>query len=322
MKKNTINIILLVILMITFILFTSNANNVIEGISYKKANKSIAQFDLESNMLRNNYSNRSIVCCDNYSYAPNIKCVKQLDENTCKLPNSDGTCSGDTYTNEELTALQNGNELEACKIPLTQGNYLTKSNTVNTVDILEHEKVKKTKQKYISIGDQVTFKKNGTTYNGYVLQINNKLYVVQYTENGVSTNTTLKKKEIKSWQSGKLYMNNLLYGETYSPNKYAFFSKDSEKCCFDAPQKVLFNIDETTIPQQYQCPIGWDLVTNVCTDTCGPCTKRTKDTPESVIYPNKIKKSKTIEDNYVYTNIINDETDNGYHTLTAAPFLF
>ena len=322
MKKNTINIILLVILMITFILFTSNANNVIEGISYKKANKSIAQFDLESNMLRNNYSNRSIVCCDNYSYAPNIKCVKQLDENTCKLPNSDGTCSGDTYTNEELTALQNGNELEACKIPLTQGNYLTNSNTVNTVDILEPENVKKTKQKYISIGDQVTFKKNGTTYNGYVLQINNKLYVVQYTVNGVSTNTILKKKEIKSWQSGKVYMNNLLYGETYSPNKYAFFSKDSDKCCFDAPQKVLFNIDENTIPEQYQCPIGWDLVTNVCTDTCGPCTKRTKETPESVTYPNKIKKSKTIEDNYVYTNIINDETDNGYHTLTAAPFLF
>ena len=322
MKTNTIKTILLFIIMFAFILFTSTAKNVIEGLDYKKANQSIAQFDIESNMLRNNYSNRSIVCCDNYSYAPNIKCVKQLDENTCKLPNSDGTCSGDTYTSAELGALQNGNELEACKIPLTQGNYLTKSNTVNTVDILEPEKVKKTKQKYISVGDQVTFKQNDTTYSGYVLQINDKLYVVQYTENGVSTITTLKKKEIKSRESGKVYMNNLLYGETYSPNKYAFYSKDSDKCCFDAPQKVLFNIDESTIPQKYQCPIGWDLVTNVCTDTCGPCTKRTKDTPESVSYPNKIKTSKTIEDNYVYTNIIDNDNDNGYHTLTAAPFLF
>ena len=75
-----------------------------------------------------------------------MKCVKQLDQNTCILPNSDGTCSGDNYTSEELSALKNGNELNACKIPLTQGNYLTKSTSVTTVDKLEPETVKKTKK--------------------------------------------------------------------------------------------------------------------------------------------------------------------------------
>ena len=55
--------------------------------------------------------------------------------------------------------------------------------------------------------------------------------------------------------------------------------------------EIIFNTTNggQTIPEQYQCPIGWDLVTNVCTDTCGPCTTRTEDTPESVTYPSKVK---------------------------------
>merc|ERR1711965_162524 len=79
---------------IGFILFTSSAKTVIEGLSYKSSNEAIIQLDEDSTMLRTS-NDRSIVCCDNYSYAPNVKCVKQLDQNTCKLPNSDGTCSGD-----------------------------------------------------------------------------------------------------------------------------------------------------------------------------------------------------------------------------------
>ena len=322
MKTNTIKTIILFIIIIGFILFSSTAIKVIEGLNYSERNQEIIDLSIKSNLLRNNYSNRGIICCDNYTYAPNVKCVKQLDQNTCKLPNTDGTCSGDNYTSEELGDLKNGNELETCKIPLTHGNYLTNSSTVTTVDTLEPVKVKKTKKKEISIGDKVTFKLKSTTYNGYVLQINGDLYLIQYNDNGTSTTTSVKKKNIKKWESGKVYMDNLLYGETYSPNNYAFFSRESEKCCFDAPQKILNTTDQVkTIPEQYQCPIGWDLVTNVCTDTCGPCTNRTEDTPESVTFPNSIKKSKTIEDNYVYTNIIDNNENYGYHTLTAAPFL-
>ena len=321
MKLNIIKTSILFIIIIGFILFTSSAKTVIEGLSYKSSNDAIIQLDEDSTMLRTS-DDRSIVCCDNYSYKPYVKCVKQLDQNTCKLPNSDGTCSGDNYTSEELGALKNGNQLETCKIPLTQGNYLTKSTTVTTVDTLEPEKVKKTKKNKISIGDLVTFKLNGSSYDGYVLQINQDEYLVQYSMNGALTTNSVKKDDLTHWQAGKVYKDNLLYSETYSANRYAFFSRESEKCCFDAPQKILNTTDEVkSIPEQYQCPIGWDLVTNVCTDTCAPCTTRTKDTPESVTYPNTIKTSKTIEDNYVYTNIIDDNDNYGYHTLTAAPFL-
>jgi hypothetical protein len=265
MKLNIIKTIILFIISIGFILFTSTAKTVIEGLSYKSSNDAIITLDEESNMLRTT-NDRSIVCCDNYSYAPNVKCVKQLNQNTCILPNSDGTCSGANYTSEELGALQNGNQLETCKIPLTQGNYLTNSSTLTTVDTLEPDTVSTSKK--------------------------------------------------------QVYKDNLFYSETYSPNTYAFFSRESEKCCFDAPQKIVNTTDEViSIPEQYQCPIGWDLVTNVCTDTCGPCTTRTKDTPESVTYPNTIKTSKTINDGYVYTNIIDDNDNYGYNTLTAAPFL-
>ena len=320
MKRNTINIILLFIIILGFILFTSSAKKVIEGLSYKSANDAIITVAEKSNLLRNK-NNRDIVCCDNYSYAPNVKCIKQLDQNTCKLPNSDGTCSGDNYTNVELAALQNGNELNACKIPLSQGDYLAPSKTVTTVDTLEPERVKKTKKNKISIGDLVSFKLKETSYDGYVLDISKNEYLVQYTIDGVLTTTSVKKKDFTHWQAGKVYKDNLLYSETYSPNKYAFFSRESEKCCFDAPQKILNTTDQVQpIPEQYQCPIGWDLVTNVCTDTCGPCTNRTEDTPKSVTYPGTIKKSKTINDGYVYTNIVDANDDYGYHTLTAAPF--
>ena len=321
MKTNTIKTILLFIIIIGFILFTSSAKQVIEGLSYKSANDSIITYGEESNLLRNK-DNKSIVCCDNYSYAPSVKCIKQLDQNTCKLPNSDGTCSGDNYTNNELATLKTGNKVEACKIPLTNGNYLTLSKSVNTVDKLEPEKVKKTKKKDITIGNQITFKQDGTTHEGYVIGIVNDEYIIEYPDNGTLTTINLKKKQISTWESGKIYLNNLLYGETYSPNNYAFFNRETEKCCFDAPQKILNTTTQPeTIPEQYQCPIGWDLVTNVCTDTCSPCTNRTNKTPESVTYPNTIKTSKTIEDNYVYTNIVDENDDYGYHTLTAAPFL-
>lgn len=320
MKLNVIKTILLFIIIIAFVLFSSKSIKVMEGLSYESINERILQQDMESNMLRNS-NNRSIVCCDNYTSAPNVKCVKQLDQNTCALPNSDGTCSGDNYTNDELAALETGNELNACKIPLTQGNYLTKSTTVTTVDTLEPEKVKKTKKKDISIGDQVTFKVDGTKYNGYVMQISDNLYLVQYTVNGVLTTTSLKKNKLISWEAGKLYMDNLLYSETYSPNNYAFFSRETEKCCFDAPQKILNTTNETqTIPEQYQCPIGWDLVTNVCTNNCAPCVNRTKTTPESVTYPSKVKKSTTKNNGFVFTNIIDPDDNYGLNTLTAAPF--
>ena len=320
MKEHVMNTIVLFIIVLGFICFTLSAQNVIEGLSYKSINDSIIDLQEESNMLHFG-NDRSIVCCDNYSYAPNVKCVKQLDQNTCILPNSDGTCSGDNYTSEELSALKNGNELNACKIPLTQGNYLTKSTSVTTVDKLEPETVKKTKKDKISIGDLVSFKIKGSSYDGYVLEINKDEYLVQYTTDGALTTTSVKKDELTHWQAGKVYKDNLLYSETYSPNRYAFFSRDSEKCCFDAPQKILNTTNGgQTIPEQYQCPIGWDLVTNVCTDTCGPCTTRTEDTPESVTYPSKVKKSKTINDGYVYTNIIDPDDNFGYNTLTAAPF--
>ena len=109
MKLNVIKTILLFIIIIAFVLFSSKSIKVMEGLSYKSINESIIQQDMESNMLRNS-NNRSIVCCDNYTSAPNVKCVKQLDQNTCALPNSDGTCSGDNYTTDELAALETGNE--------------------------------------------------------------------------------------------------------------------------------------------------------------------------------------------------------------------
>lgn len=312
--------IILFIIIIAFVLFTSTSKKVMEGLSYTSVNDSIIQQALDSSLLESD-KNKSIVCCDNYTYAPNVKCVKQLDQNTCAIPNSDGSCSGNNYTNEELDALKTGNKLDACKIPLTQGNYLTTSKTVTTVTNLQPKKVTKTKKKDISIGDQVTFKLDGISYEGYVTQIGNDLYVVQYTDNGVLTTTSVKKDELTQWEAGKVYMDNLLYSETYSPNNYAFFSSDSKKCCFDAPQKILNTTNNTqSIPEEYQCPIGWDLVTNICTDTCTPCTSRTKDTPESVTYPSKIKKSKTIDNGFVYTNIVDSDDNYGLNTLTAAPF--
>ena len=67
------------------------------------------------------------------------------------------------------------------------------------------------------------------------MEINKDEYLVQYTTDGALTTTSVKKDELITI-NGKVYKDNLLYSETYSPNRYAF-SRDSEKCCFDAPQK-------------------------------------------------------------------------------------
>ena len=37
----------------------------------------------------------------------------------------------------------------------------------------------------------------------------------------VTSVTRIKKSSIKSWESGKIYLDNLLYNETYGPNSYA-----------------------------------------------------------------------------------------------------
>lgn len=323
-----------------------NAEDTITGTvaksKYAIINEKIRDYDQVSNLERSNYNNKAIVCCDNYTYAPTVKCVKQLTQNTCKTPNSDGSCSDSNYTSAELGALMNGNQLETCKIPLTDGSYLFTDNTTvdptgatysakgfsNKIPIpvtdLIPLPVKKTKSKTINVGDKVSFKYNDVIHNGYVLFITGDQYNIEYTVNGTSNSVIVKRKDIKSWQSGKVYLDNLLYGETYSPNSYAFFSRETEKCCFDAPKK---NLNASATPQkvteQYQCPIGWDLVTNVCTENCNPCTLRTSETPASVTYPNTLSNTKSLEDSYVFQDKPGSTEDPtiGEHTFVAAGFL-
>ena len=362
-NKDITKIFILFIIVLGFIVFSNNTienfnlgktlkktikkgeNTVTDASSatkYAILNGKIADYDQASNLERNNYDNKAIVCCDNYSYAPTVKCVKQLTQETCKTPNSDGSCSDSNYTSAELGALMNGNQLETCKIPLTDGTYLfTDDTTVDAsgatysttgfsnkipvpVSQLDALPVKKTKSKSINVGDRVSFKYNDVVHKGYVLSITGDQYNIEYIVNNTFNTVTVKKKDIKKWQSGKLYIDNLLYGQTYSPNSYAFFSRESEKCCFDAPRKNL-NATGTSqkVTDQYQCPIGWDLVTNVCTETCNPCTLRTSETPPSVTYPNTLTSTKSLEDSYVFQNKPSNTGDPnvGDHTLVAAGFL-
>ena len=362
-NKDIAQFFILFIIVIGFIVFSNNTiesfnlgksikkgikkidNKVIGTVATSKyaiINDKIRDYDQVSNLERTNFGNKAIVCCDNYTYAPTVKCVKQLDQSTCKTPNSDGSCSDGNYTSAELGALMNGNQLETCKIPLTDGSYLFTDNTTvdasgNTysasgfsnkvpvsVALLNPFPEKKGKKNTINIGDKLTFKHKKVVHSGYVLFITGKEYTIEYMVGGTSTTAIVKRKDIKSWQSGKVYLDNLLYGETYSPNSYAFYSRESEKCCFDAPKK---NLNASTTPQkvteQYQCPNGWDLVTNVCTDTCNPCTVRTSETPASVSYPNPLSSTKSLEDSYVFQNTpsTTDDPTIGDHTLVAAGFL-
>ena len=362
-NKDFVKIFVLFIIVLGFILFSNNtietfnlgktlkktvktAEDTVSDASsttkYTIINGKIADYDQASNLDRNNYDNKAIVCCDNYTYAPTVKCVKQLTQNTCKTPNSDGSCSDSNYTSAELGALMNGNQLETCKIPLTDGTYLFTDNTTvdpsgatysaksysNKIPIpvttLNALPVKKTKSKSINVGDKVSFKYNNVVQNGYVLFITGDQYNIEYMVNNTFDTVTVKKKDIKNWQSGKVYLDNLLYSETYSPNNYAFFSRESEKCCFDAPKKNLSaSGSDQKVTEQYQCPVGWDLVTNVCRETCNPCTLRTSETPASVTYPNTLSNSKSLEDTYVFQDKpgTTKHPNLGKHTLVAAGFL-
>jgi hypothetical protein len=378
-NNNFIKIGIFLIIIIGFLEFSNFTFHTIEGKTnrYETDNEKIIDYAREAN-IRQSQLDSSLICCNNSSYAPTVKCVKQLDQSTCIIPNSDGTCSGAKYTNgqdPELSSLKTGNKLEACKIPLTNGTYLLNEDVKETttgslsthsssnlspipVSSLQPLTVNKTKKKNISVGDKVTFNYNKNKYTGYVVQLlGSDEYEIEYTDQGQANIVIIKKKDLVSWESGKINFNNLLYSQTYSPNSYADFSRDTTKCCFDAPQKILNNADELTTtsdesnkkkkkkkkkgsddddedkkdpdgvathqlkpPQKYQCPIGWDLVTNVCTNTCAPCD--TVDAPVSVTYPSVSTDLTSIQDAYVFTGIDTTTDDKIYsHTFLKAPFL-
>ena len=329
--NDIIQISILFIIVVGGILYINNVFTTIETLSFNSVNKSIISYAQQSNAKRSDYYRKSIVCCANNTYAPTAKCVKQIDQNTCILPMSDGTCSNsETYDNEGIVSLKNGSNVETCKIPKSNGTYVTSSQSTNptpvTVDTLNATflEVTDSKKSDIKIGDKISFKYNKWTYNGYVINIVGNEYTVEY-EDGLDTKSAvIKKNDIKSWESGKVYLNNLLYSETYSPNSYAFYSNETKKCCFDAPKKTLASVDSSVSPpEKYQCPIGWDLVTNLCSDNCSPCTSGTNNTPKSVTYPNKIKSVMSLEDGYVYRNDIDNTSEDqlGIRTLVSAPFL-
>tara|TARA_B100001758_G_C18416506_1_gene620294 strand:- start:3241 stop:4215 length:975 start_codon:yes stop_codon:yes gene_type:complete len=318
--KEIITVSILFIIVVSFLQFSKT----IEGLSFKSINDSIINYDEISNANRTSARNKSIVCCNNYTYEPTVKCVKQINQGTCVLPNSDGSCSGSNYTNIELNELNNGSKIEACKIPQSDGMYYNGSNTqITTIDNLDSSllSAKNTKKKDISIGNKVTFKYNSWKYDGYVINIESNNYTIRYIDKNITKIATVKRNKITAWESGKIYLDNLFYSGSYGPNNYAFFSKSTNKCCFDAPEKQLNSSNTTTIPEKYQCPIGWDLVTNVCTDTCSPCTNKTPDTPKSETFPNKINSTMKIEGKYLYKNIIDGEDLDGYNTYVSGPFL-
>tara|TARA_X000001036_G_C20692242_1_gene809790 strand:- start:348 stop:1343 length:996 start_codon:yes stop_codon:yes gene_type:complete len=329
--NDILQISILFIIVFGGILYINTVFTTIEGLSYNNVNKEIIAYAQESNAKRTNFDRKSIVCCANNTYAPTAKCVKQIDQNTCILPMSDGTCSDNiNYDNEGIVNINNGSNVEACKIPKSNGTYVTSSQSTNpvpvSVDTLNASLLTPTdsNKSDIKLGDKISFKYNKWIYDGYVTSIVGNEYTVEY-EDGLETKTAeIKKKSIKSWESGKIYLENLLYNETYGPNSYAFYSNETKKCCFDAPKKSLSSIDSSASPpEKYQCPIGWDLVTNLCTDNCSPCTSGTNNTPKSVTYPNKIKSVMSLEDGYVYRNNIDNSGDEqvGIHTLVSAPFL-
>ena len=135
-NNNFIKIGIFLIIIIGFLEFSNFTFHTIEGKTnrYKADNEKIIDYAREAN-IRQSQLDSSLICCNNRSYAPTVKCVKQLDQSTCIIPNSDGTCSGAKYTNgqdPELSSLKTGNKLEACKIPLTNGTYLLNEDVKET----------------------------------------------------------------------------------------------------------------------------------------------------------------------------------------------